>query len=130
MDTQAAVAATPVSIVEGFKDALGAGAIPAARAFLADDLHFAGPLEEFHTADDYIGALTRLVKIVTGIDNVKLFADGEHVAVVYDLLTNTPAGASPTAELYRVRGGKITEIRAIFDARPFAAMFQAESANR
>jgi hypothetical protein len=38
---------------------------------------------------------------------------------MYDTATRAVASA-PAAELYRVRGGRITEIRIIFDRLPFA----------
>lgn len=125
MPRPATTQTSPVSVVEAFKDALRSGDSVTMRALLADDMHFSGPIDEFHRADDYLAALGQLAKIVKGTANVRVFSDGDDVAVIYDLLTNTPAGASPTAELYTVRGGKIAAIRAIFDARPFAAMFGA-----
>lgn len=106
-----------------FTSAVAAGDIAKARAHLADDLHFKGPIDEFHRADDYLAALGRLAKIVKGTENVHLFSEGDRVGVFYDLVTNTPAGTSATAELYEVKDGRITDIRAVFDARPFAAMF-------
>jgi hypothetical protein len=47
-------------------------------------------------------------------------ADGDDVCLIYDLVTNTPAGTAPVAEWFRVRDGKIAQIRVFFDARPFA----------
>ncbi len=43
--------------------------------------------------------------------------------VLYEMVTNTPAGTAFIAEWYQVRGGKIAALRAVFDARPFAALF-------
>jgi limonene-1,2-epoxide hydrolase len=42
------------------------------------------------------------------------------VAVFYRL--DTPVALAPVAEWYRVRDGKIVELRAYFDARPFAPL--------
>jgi ketosteroid isomerase-like protein len=119
----AAQASAPADVVRQFHAAIGRGDISAARSLLADDLHFRGPIDEFHRSDDYLAALGKLSAIVKGMDNLRIVADGEHVAAFYDLVTNTPAGASPTAELHTVRGGKIRQIQVYFDARPFAAMF-------
>jgi ketosteroid isomerase-like protein len=71
--------------------------------------------DEFHRSDDYLAALGKLSAIVKGTDNLQIVADGEHVAAFYVLVTNTPAGASPTAELHTVRGGKIRQIQVYFD---------------
>jgi hypothetical protein len=39
------------------------------------------------------------------------------------ILSATPAGTAFIVEWYQVRGDKIAALRAVFDARPFAAMF-------
>jgi len=113
----------PTETVRQFQAAMASGDVSRAKSLVTADLHFRGPIDEFHTADEYLAALGRLAKIVKGMENMQVFAEGDRVAVFYDLVTNTPAGTSPTAELYTVRRGKITAIQAIFDARPFAAMF-------
>ena len=70
--------------------------------------------------------MKKLHAIVRRIDLKKLFVDGDDVCMLYDLVTNTPAGTSFVAEWYHVRGDKIASIRVVFDARPFAAMFGPE----
>jgi ketosteroid isomerase-like protein len=109
--------------VQRYHEAFGRGDVQEARSLLADDLHFKGPIDEFHSADDYLASLGKLAQIITGTDVQKVLADDEDVVTIYDLHTNTPAGTSPVAEWARVREGKIAEIRVYFDARPFAAMF-------
>jgi hypothetical protein len=83
-----------------------------------------GPIEEFDNADAYMQSVARLAQIVTGSDVKKVLADGNDVVTIYDLHTSTPAGTSSIAEWATVEGGKIAEMRAFFDARPFAAMFE------
>ena len=39
------------------------------------------------------------------------------------MVTNTPAGTAFICEWYHIRGDKIGAVRAVFDARPFAPMF-------
>ena len=56
-----------------------------------------------------------------------MFADGADVCVVFDLVTNTPGGTALVAEWYRVEGGKIVMMSAMFDARRFAAMLGSEA---
>lgn len=91
-----------------------------ARRLLRDDLEFQGPIDTFHRADDYSAAIQGLSGIIKSIELRKLFVDGQDVCVIYDLVTNTPAGTAPIAEWYHVDGDKISAIRAFFDARPFA----------
>ena len=110
-------------IVEKYKAAMGKGDFTAARKLLHDDLIFQGPIDNFNKADDYIGASKRLANIIQRIDVKKVFADGNDVCVLYDMVTNTPAGTAFVVEWFQVRGDKIAALQAVFDARPFAAMF-------
>lgn len=111
------IAAT--GIVRQYGNAVAAGDFRAARALLADNLRFEGPIDQFERADDYIKAISRLHAIVKGIEPKATVADGEHVAVFYVL--QTVVTNAPVAEWYTVRDGKIVHLRAYFDARPFAA---------
>jgi len=61
---------------------------------------------------------------VTGADKLKVFADGDDVCVIYDLRT-APVPRSRTCECYRVRDGRIASVPVVFDARPFAPLFEA-----
>ncbi len=110
-------------IVKSYQTALGAGDFAAARKLMQDDMTFQGPFDTFHTADEYLEAVKRLAAIIQRIDLRKVFVDGEDVCVLYDMVTNTPAGTAFIAEWYQVQGGKIAALRAVFDARPFAALF-------
>ncbi len=110
-------------IVANYKQALGQGDFEAARALLHDNLSFHGPIETFDRPEPYLESLKKLHHIVERIDMKKLFADGDDVCMLYDMVTNTPAGTAFIAEWYQVKGDKIAAIQVVFDARPFAAMF-------
>ena len=112
-----------VGIVQTFMHAVQTGDPATARKQLADDLSFQGPLETFAKPEPYLESLGRLHHIIERVDVKKMFVDGEDVCLLYDMVTNTPAGTAFIAEWYRVKHGKIREIRVVFDARPFAAMF-------
>ncbi|WP_211370224.1 hypothetical protein [Nonomuraea turkmeniaca] len=59
---------------------------------------------------------------MTGLDLIsELYGDAE-ATLVYDVHTATPAGTQRTAEHFRLRGGKISEILLIFDAAPWQPM--------
>jgi hypothetical protein len=110
-------------IVERYRAALGKGDVATARTLMQDNMTFQGPLDTFNTADQYLEASRRLASIIQRIDLKKVFIDGEDVSVLYDMVTNTPAGTAFIAEWYQVSGGKIASLRVVFDARPFAALF-------
>jgi ketosteroid isomerase-like protein len=115
----------PGVVAEAFFDAWTAKDLDRARSFLHDDVSFEGPIDSFTDADSYIASLRQLSGIVTGAEKQKVFVDGDDVCVIYDLET-APVPSSRTCEWYRVRDGKIESVSVVFDARPFAAMFEAQ----
>lgn len=118
--------ASPAEIVERYFDAWTSKDFPTARSLLHDDLSFSGPLESVNRADGLLQSLQGLSQIVIGAERRRVLAHGDEVAVVYDLHT-VPVPSAAIAEWYTVRDGKIASIEAIFDARPFAAMFEHQT---
>jgi hypothetical protein len=114
-------------VVSAFQQAVGRGDFATARTLLRDDLSFRGPIGTFDNADALMDALQKLQGSVERVDTRKVFADGNDVCVLFDLVTKTPGGTALVAEWYRVDGGKIAMMRAMFDARPFAAMLGGEA---
>ncbi len=91
--------------------------------YLDENLSFNGPIDTFNNAKDYLNAISRLGQIVTEVRKQKTFIDGKDVCIVYELVTDTPAGTVPCAEWIHADHGKVKSIQVFFDARPFAAMF-------
>src|SRR5215469_2103738 len=120
------VVANPLNVIQHFQQALGKGDFTAARHLLHDNLSFRGPIDTFHKPEPYLEALKKLQPIIQRIDLLKMFADGNDVCVLYDMVTNTPIGTAFVCEWYQVKGEKISSVRIVFDARPFAAMFANE----
>ena len=113
--------------MERYFDAWSSKDFAAARALLHDDLSFRGPFETLDSADALIGSLQGLSQIVTSAERNGLLAQGDEVAVAYELHT-APVPTAPVAERYKVRDGKIASIQAFFDARPFAPLFEQHPA--
>jgi limonene-1,2-epoxide hydrolase len=109
---------SPARVVEAWSRALNDRDFERARSFLADDLHFEGPIDTFDRADDYVTAIRNLMGMARGMEHQGVLAQGDDVAVFYRL--DTPVAVAPVAEWYTVRDGKIVTLRAYFDARPFA----------
>ena len=105
-------------VVQNYSRALEGRDFATARTLLADDLVFEGPLDKFERADDYMKAISSLYGMVKGVEHQATIAEGDAVAVFY--LLDTPMARAPVAEWYTVRSGKIVQLRAYFDARPFA----------
>jgi ketosteroid isomerase-like protein len=96
-----------------------------ARALVHDDVSFDRPIESFSDAGSYLASLQQLSAIVTGAEKQKVFVDGADVCVIYDLKT-APVPSSRTCEWYHVRDGKVASVSVVFDARPFAPLFERQ----
>ena len=108
----------------GYQRALGGSDWNAARGFLKDDLRFKGPIAQYDRPEPYIEDLKRLHNMIKDVQMKKVFADGDDVCLLYDMVTNTPAGTAFICEWYHVEeGSKIGSIRVVFDATPFAPLF-------
>src|SRR5262245_22085727 len=105
---------SPAETVESYFDAWTSKDFDTARRLLHDDLSFRGPLETLDSADALIESLKGLSQIVTGAERLALLAQGDQVAVIYDLHT-VPVPSAPVAEWYTVRDAKIAAVRAFFD---------------
>jgi predicted SnoaL-like aldol condensation-catalyzing enzyme len=115
----------PKELVMSYQEALGSGEYDRARAYMADEgFSFKGPLASHDKPEGLLKDLEQLHHIVEGVDMKKVFVDGDDVCLLYDLRTKSPSVTSFTCDWYRVKNGKIKEIRVVFDARPFAAMFE------
>jgi ketosteroid isomerase-like protein len=110
--------------VTAFYDAVKREDMAAARRMLADDMTFIGLFETYPDPDAYIATFTELMGIVTQLDIKSVIADGDDVAVFYEMHTTGPApGVTLVAEWHETRNGKIVRARSAFDGRIFAAMF-------
>jgi SnoaL-like domain len=116
--------ASAAQVAEEFFDAWTSKDFTRARELLHDDLSFTGPIDTFSEADAYVQSLRGLSQIITGVDRRKVFVDGDDVCVIYDLHT-APVPEARVAEWYTVRDVKIATVSVVFDARPFAPLFEA-----
>src|SRR5438094_8551624 len=87
-------------IVMAYQKALGKGDMAGARKYLHDDLSFVGPFESFHRPEPYLEALGKLHHIIERVEPKKTFVDGDDVCLLYDMVTNTPAGPAFICEWY------------------------------
>ena len=97
----------PKTLALEYLDAVGKKELGRLDGLLAPDLAFRGPAMTRSTAADFVGALERSAAIHVRNDVKRVFVDGNDVCVIYDFVTDTPAGALPTVEWLRVDGGRI-----------------------
>jgi ketosteroid isomerase-like protein len=111
-------------ILRKFYAAVAKRDIASARRYLSDDLVFYGLFETYPNAEAYIKALTGLLQITVRLDVKAIIAEGNNVAVFFELETRAPAEATTlVAEWHQVKDGKIARVESAFDGRPFAPLF-------
>ncbi|QUR68266.1 nuclear transport factor 2 family protein [Mycobacterium spongiae] len=103
-------------VVTTYHESWTRGDMVTARSHLADDLDFQGSIDTFTNADDFIATLTGFAQMLTRVDLLAQFYSDDGAALLYDCVTNSPAGTIRTAEFFGLRGGKIATIRLVFDA--------------
>jgi SnoaL-like protein len=97
------------------------GDFDTARSLIDEEITFAGPFGTAQGADAYLEGLRRFRD--RGVETAEVqraFQDGDEACLIYNLVTNTPAGTIPSAGWYQLRDGRIVSVRAFFDARPLA----------
>ena len=119
--------AESAAIARTYIEAVGAHDLETVGGLLSDDLAavFAGGTIG---KQEWIAALARLLPALLRNEVREVFADGDRACVVYDFVTDTPAGAVPCVELVTVRDGRITAIELIFDRVAFAPVNEALAA--
>ena len=86
---------------------------------LSPSLTFVGPGNALTGAAQYLAVLRRLGPVWKRSDVKKVFVDGDEVCVIYDFVTDTPAGAVPIVEWLRVEDGRIASVMLFFDRVTF-----------
>jgi len=110
------------SLAVAYLEAVGKKEFNKVQELLAPDLKFTGPTMTRSTAQDFIGALKRLGAIHVRNDVKRVFTDGDEVCVIYDFVTDTPAGALPTIEWLQFEKGRIRSINLYYDRVPWKAV--------
>ena len=111
-------------LIETYHSAWTSGDFVAARACLADDLDFKGSIDSFHTADEFIVALTQFQRMLRQVTLLQSLFEQDGAALLYDCDTASPAGVIRSAEFFTAKGGKISAIRLVFDASELRKLMQ------
>jgi len=100
-------------IVEQFFAAWTTGNAAAARALMADDMRYEGPLNTYDTADALHGPLMRFATLLRSATMIDVIVDGDRAALLYDCVL--PNGTLRSATFQRVANGKIVSYVQAFD---------------
>jgi len=89
---------------------------------LAPDVIFEGPLspDKLHGAKSVIEFLSGILPMIKDVRIKQYVGDGEHLCVLWELETSTPAAIIPICEYFRVSDGLIKEMRPYYDPRPIS----------
>ena len=73
---------------------------------------------------DFISSVSKLGPILLRNDIKKVFVDGDEVCVIYDFVTDTPAGAVPNVEWLKIQDARVRSIWLLFDRQPWPAVLE------
>ena len=105
----------PKEVVLSYIRALDGSQYDKAMEYLEDKVRIRGPAgETFGKPTDFI---EMLMKYRGRYDIKKVFAEGDDVCVLYDLVTT--GSAVYMCSWYQVKNGKIASIRTVFDPKAF-----------
>lgn len=110
---------TPVEIALAYHRAWTAGDLDTALEYVSDNVTCEAPAGALSGTDALRGFMGPFAGSLIRSELLAAYGDDTQALIMYD--TQSPAVVNaPAAELYRVRDGRITEIRIIFDRLPFA----------
>ena len=107
------------TVALAYIDACGRKDLEAVAALLAPDLTFTGPGNHLSGAAPYLAVLRRIGSVWVRSEIKRVFSDGPEVCVIYDFVTDTPAGSVPIVEWLRVEDGRIASVKLFFDRVTF-----------
>jgi ketosteroid isomerase-like protein len=102
------------AVVRSYFDAWSSKNFDAAAALLDDELRVEGPTADYSSAADFVPALTRFGALISEVDLLAAFGDGDEAMMLYDLEVKR-LGPLRVAEHFTVGNSKITQIRQILD---------------
>ncbi len=102
-------------LVTSYIRAVGENRLEALPAMLDPDAVFMVGDTTLRGAEAFIGGFRRLTPIILRNDIRKLFVDGDEACVIYDFVTDTPAGAVVSVEYLKVRNGRIASSLLVFE---------------
>ena len=113
-------------IVKGYADAVWNGELSDARTYLSNtNFSFEGTLASYEgkdAADKVIENVTGFRQMVKEVKFLKETFDDKSGFMLYDVVTNSPAGTMRMAEYYEVANDKIVTMKLVFDATEMRKM--------
>ena len=102
-------------LVTSYIQAVGERRLEALPAMLDPDAEFIVGDIHLRGAEAFIGGFRRLTPIIVRNEIRKLFVDGDEACVIYDFVTDTPAGAVLSVEHLKFANGRIASSLLVFE---------------
>ncbi len=115
-------------IVRSYYRAWTSRELTKARSLLADNLNFEGAVDRFQGGDDFARALGGFVQGLTEVRLIAEFYSTEDAILLYDCVTPTSASTIRAAEYFKVKNGKIQDIKLICDPTEWRKMMAPRAA--
>ena len=103
--------------VRDYNQAFGDGDYDRLLGLLHPDLVFGGAANEIHGAATYVAGIRRFKPVVVRNDIKHIVVDGDQAFVLYDFVTDTPAGSILSGEYLTFEDGLIRTITLLWDMR-------------
>ncbi len=108
----------PLDIVQKYLASFyGEAPLEEMRPFLADDLSFKGPFNEFDSANAYFAALTSDPPQYATYRIIEVFQKNNSVCLIYQF--SKPGVETTMVQIFEIRRDKISRIRLIFNPAVF-----------
>jgi hypothetical protein len=102
-------------VVESFFAAWTKNKKTEARALMADDLEYWGPLNTYKGADAFLGPLMGFAQLVKSARMLECICEGDRAGLLYECELPAPVGVLVVSAFQRVEKGKIRAYRNAFD---------------
>ncbi len=119
------MAASVRELAGDYNQAFGNGDFERLESLLHPDLVFGGAAKETHGAAEYLAGLRRLAPAILRNEVRTILVEGNQAFVLYDFVTDTPAGAVLSGELLTIDNGLIRSITLLYDMRRWPEFLQS-----
>ena len=102
-------------LVTSYVNAVGEHRLEALPAMLEPDVEFTLGDNTVRGVEGFVAGFQRLMPIILRNEIRKVFVDGEEACVIYDFVTDTPAGAVLSVEHIKFRNGRLASTLLVFE---------------
>lgn len=103
-----------------YVNAMGSKNVDAIMSISSDDVVCTSPMGQISGLERFRAFQDGFARMITNLTALAIYGDDEQAVVVYDVETH-PVPHALTAELLRVKNGKLVSTEVIYDPTPFAA---------